>query len=146
MLVTHPLNLIGKVTIRTSDQALEFLRLFSSGDTYAMFNLEGMLEIRPETAEEDWGQNVLKTIKLGRDYKEPSVEGHTQRVPCLGEEPDGGECDSKVFSIKRLVVLYDQNVYEITESVREDGFYTEVARTVVVEDIERFGLMHQGPY
>lgn len=145
MLVTHPLNLLGKVNIRTPDQALEFVRLFSSGETYAMFDLEGMLEIRPETAKEDWGQNVMKMFKLDKGYEKPSVEVHTQKVPCLGEEARGEECSSKVFSIKRLVVFYDQNIYQITESLREDGFYLEVDRKIVVEDIERFGLMHQGP-
>ena len=75
--MTHPLNLLGKVNIETPAQALEFVRFFSSGQSCEMFDLEGLLDIRADTAVEDWGQDFIARTGLGDIFHEPTAKAMT---------------------------------------------------------------------
>jgi hypothetical protein len=47
--VTRPDNLLGHVHIETPEQALEYVRFFSSADNYMLYDLNGMVEVVPTT-------------------------------------------------------------------------------------------------
>jgi hypothetical protein len=146
VLLTHPWNLLGKVDIRTSEQALEYVRFFSSGESYPLFQLEGLIEIRPETSEQDWGQDIVKTLKLGEAFHAPKVREISEDTSCVDEQGREHPCRRKVFYVNRIVLLFDQNVYEIEEEVRQDGFYSVPSKRRLIEDVSRFGILHQGPH
>ncbi len=146
VLLAHPWNLLGKVDIRTSEQALEYVRFFSSGETYQLFQLDGLIEIRPETSEDDWGQDLVQLLKLGTSFHPPKIRETTETVSCFDERGRESRCERKVFFVNRIVLLFDQNVYEIEEAVRQDGFYSVPSKRLLIKDVERFGIIHQGPY
>lgn len=146
VLLTHPWNLLGNVDIRTPEQALEYVRFFSSKDSYQLFQLEGLVEIRRETSEKDWGQDIIARTGLKDRFHPPQVREITETTTCVDRLGKEKPCERKVFFIKRIVLLYDQNIYEIEEAVRQDGFYSVPSRHLLIKDVERFGFLHQGPY
>lgn len=128
MLIVHPWNLISKVRIGSADQALEFVRLFSSEDNFALVQLGGLLEVGEVNT---WCPTLRATLGPKRSVL-PKVEAHE------------GSDDARYY-VTRLVVAYDQKVYEITETVRRDGFYNELKRATVMRDIRKLGCLHDSP-
>lgn len=143
-LVTHPRNLLGKVQIESTDQALEFVRFFTSPYRHEMFDLDGSLEIT--ASEDDWGQNILKLLPLKEKFHAPRVTSRSGQGLCVGPAGDVSPCDRTEYSIERIVVQYDNNVYEVLETVTEDGFYTLCSQRLILEDLSQFGLLHLPPY
>jgi len=128
MLVVHPWNLISKVRISSGAQALEFVRLFSSEDTFASAQLDGMLEVGENNP---WCVSLRKALGSLKELR-PQVESHVST-------------EGSRFYITRLVVTYDQVVYRIRESVRDDGFYLEQERTPLLKDLGKLGCLHDAP-
>jgi hypothetical protein len=93
MLVVHPWNLISKVRIESAYQALEFVRRFSSEDTFASVQLGGLLEVGEENG---WCSSLRAALGPKRSVL-PRVEAHE------------GSGDARYY-ITRVVVAYDQKV------------------------------------
>lgn len=144
MLITQPRNLLGKVRIDSPDAALSFVRFFSSPYNHEMFRLNGLLEIT--SAAEYWGQDVVEATSLGSRFHPPEVTSTTRPGFCFGARGDVASCEMQEFTVRRLAAFYDNNVYEVVETVSEDGFYTLVSKDLILEDLSRFGLLHIPPH
>lgn len=130
-LVINPLNLVRRVKITSAERALEYVRFFTSPETYSLFELNGMVEIFPGKLSTKSSFNIVATDRFFRCCHEATAES---AAPVLG---------MKVFYLKRAVVLIDQLVYEIVEEVREDGYYEELSRKRVAS-AEELGISHLG--
>jgi hypothetical protein len=128
LLVVHPWNLIGKVRVLSGEQALEFVRFFSSEGSYASLQMDGLLEVKSTNP---WCPPLPAALGQGVTV-EPEVESHE------------GDDDARYY-VRRYVVSYDQNVYRITEAVRRDGFYTEIHRSLVLGELSKLGCLHEAP-
>jgi len=144
MLITDPLNLLGKVHIDSSGDALAFVRFFSSPDNYEMFHLDGMVEVM--TGDDFWGLNLVQETGIENRFHAPTVSGRSVEGVCYDKNGTFRECAQTEYTIHRFVVLYDNNLYEVQETVTEDGFYTLCAKELVVKDLSRLGIMHTPPY
>jgi hypothetical protein len=144
MLITQPRNLLGKVRIDSPGAALSFVRFFSSPYNHEMFRLNGLLEIT--TAPDYWGQDPVAATSLGPRFHPPEVTSTTRRGFCYGAKGDVASCELQEFTIKRIAAFYDNSVYEVVETVSEDGFYTLVSKDLILEDLSRFGLLHIPPH
>lgn len=144
MLVTQPRNLLGKVAIDSPETALDFVRFFSSPYNHEMFRLNGMLEIT--SAPEYWGQNVVEATSLGGRFHPPKVTVATRSGSCFRPTGKVEPCEMEEFTINRLAAFYDNNIYEVVETVTEDGFYNLVSKDLVLEDLSQFGLLHLPPH
>lgn len=142
MLLTGPLNLLGKVQIRSAVQALQFIRFFSSPATHQLFSLDGMLEL---SASDDSPTRKLADIlqDQGR-FHEPRIRRQTRNSFCVDSHARQIPCTRTTYTIERLAVFYDGSVYDLTETVGEDGAYRLVTKDLVLEDVARFGFEH-GP-
>jgi len=128
MLVVHPWNLISKVRIDSADEALEFVRFFSSEETFASVQLGGLLEVGKVN---EWCPSLRAALDQTGSLL-PKVEAHE------------GRGDARYY-VTRVVVAYDQKVYEITETLRKDGFYSELRRVTILEDVRKLGCLHDAP-
>lgn len=128
VLLTHPLNLLGLVEIRTPGQALEFVRFFTSAQSYSLFPYVGMVEILP--GEE--GAYVLEEQTFTKHFRYPDVRAHPS------------DSEPKRFYITRTVLRPDSKVVEITEGVEPSGFYTLISQKVLIEDSSTLGLFYIG--
>jgi len=144
MLITGPLNLLGKVHIDSSGDALAFVRFFSSPGNYEMFDLDGMVEVT--TADDFWGLNLVQETGLEDRFHAPTVSGRSVEGFCYDKNGVFRECTQTEYTIHRFVALYDDNIYKVQETVTEDGFYTLCSKELVVKDLSRFGIMHTPPY
>jgi hypothetical protein len=144
MLVTHPRNLLGKVRIRSKEEAIEFVRFFSSPYRHEMFDLDGLFEVT--SSEEDWGQNIIKLTGLGDRFHPPDVTPRTHEGFCYDREGTFHECTITEYSIRRLAAFYDNNLYAVHEVVTSDGFYTLNSKELLLDDLSRFGLLHLPPH
>lgn len=130
-LVNNPLNLVRRVKITSAERALEYVRFFTSPGTFALFDLNGMVEIFPGKVSDDSPLNIVAKDRFTRCCQGATVES---AAPVLG---------MKAFYVKRTVVLIDQLVYEIVEEVREDGYYEQLSRKQV-SSAEELGISHLG--
>jgi hypothetical protein len=140
--MTHVNNLLGHVHVRTAEQALEYARLMSSAETYTLFSFDGMLEVVPQASGHESPSVNSVPSKVFRQWKLTSP-----RVLDRGSNPCKPTLDlvcGKEFEVTRTVVLWDQRVYEVVESVRERGFYYIVAKKVLLKDATRIGISHYG--
>ena len=112
--MTNPLNLVGRVQIKSADQALEYVRFFTSPELYSDFELGGTVEIQPGKVMPESSFNVAEQRKFDRFFKVPSAESLK------------GSSDE--FVIRRALVSLDQQAYEIVEIVRSDGYYDVASR------------------
>ena len=133
-LVIHPNNLIGHVEIATKDQALEYVRFFTSADSYRLFYLDGMVELMPGHREHGRDFNLVdekvyfKYFKHNAEIKEGSSSGN----------------GLKEFYIQRTVIYLDQRVVRISEVVRQDGFYDVISEAILYENAGKLGIYHMG--
>jgi hypothetical protein len=127
--IVHPDNLLGKVDIRTTAQALEVLRLFTAIPTVSLVHMGGCVEVT-----EDGDDRVFYKVS-GRTFErllfKPSVE-------------DNSSVDKKdmSFSVTRPVVCSDQKVYRLREQIDGDGLYTLQSKTVVLKNVRKLGFVH----
>ncbi len=109
-------SLKGYVDIKTPDQALEFVRLFSSHARYVFQDTNAstsFIEVTPTTKEP--GSGELRASEFRRlGLSRPVVVSSGQK-----------------FFIDRYVYAYDRNLYKIREQVSPDGEYAIVERQVV---------------
>jgi len=126
VLVLQPMNLLRRVRIRSSEQALSFVRLFSSKETYRYFAGPNRVEILP--AQED-GPFILARQKFD-----------SVATP-LKVEQDADASGRLTFRITRTTVsLSNLALEEIVELVHEDGYYTLVSTRVLAEDATKLGI------
>jgi hypothetical protein len=131
LLLTHPLNLVGHVEIATSAQALEHVRLFSSNVWHSLFPELKIVEVLPGESD---GIYILQAAKFQKCCREATVS-----------ELQGAD-RKKRFQINRTAVsLQDINLYEITETLSESGYYEMVSQRLLFKDATKLGLMIAGP-
>ncbi len=94
VVIRGPNNMIGHVQIRTREQALEYLRFFSSPDTYGLFDLGGMVEVVSSTVPEVF--NAVEPSIFARYFRTPTVSEHDSKCRWDGDL-DCGKC----FAIER---------------------------------------------
>jgi hypothetical protein len=129
--ITHPGNLDGFVKITSRLQALEFVRFFSSPETYMLFELGGMVEILPGEITEDADFNIADREKFEECCGEPKVT-----------EIAGS---AREYVVERFVVQLDGFVYAITETVQSSGDYSVVMQKRVCE-ASVLGIVHLGEF
>jgi hypothetical protein len=134
VLLAHPRNLIGKVNIETAEEALEFVRYFSSPDTYAFFELGGMVElVSSRSARAAKGQrfNIVEHDLFER-HLTSAVARFAGDLEWTGEGESARVCRRcRSFEITRSVIFPDQRVYEITETVFQNGFYSLAEKRLI---------------
>jgi hypothetical protein len=129
LLIVHPDNLLTKVTIKTPEQALEFVRFFSSIPTFALLQGRGCVEI---TSQPTGGMFYeVAPAEFKRRFKAPESEAQGAA--------DGG---ADGFIVSRPVVCGDQSVYQLTEQVSADGMYFELSRKRVLKRADVIGIVH----
>lgn len=143
VLVTGPLSVVRHVDIRTPDSALDYVRFFTSSETYDLFDLGGAVEVMP---------TVDKRERAFNELDRPLFTRHLQkaRVRTLRETdtPNRGPYElgrGRLFEIRRPVLLPDQTVREYVESVSQDGFYNLVSKEVIIKDANDIGLLYFWP-
>lgn len=144
VLLTSPLNLLGKVKLDSSERALEFVRFFSTSESYALFALGGICEVRSGPAQEPWEKTLAP--HLGKRFGLPRVTESSRRSLCHAPDGSSVECTMREFEITRVVIMYDQNVYRVTETVSGDGYYSLDRKVLLLRDSRRFGVFHLGSY
>jgi hypothetical protein len=127
--VVHPDNLVGKVNIRSPNEALQFVRLFTSLPTFASVRLGGCVELA------DTGDRsllyVVESRIFSRYLKNAQVEQQGQQAT-----------KDLSFIIKRPVVCPDQKIYLWEEQVESDGMYFQLSKHVVVKSARNLGITH----
>lgn len=119
-------SLEGQVKIRTPEQALEFVRLFTTPETWYL-GPERMVEVRAGR-EPNPNAFMVPNAEFARCCVPPKVQvsGHTA----------GGSW----FDVQRTVVdEKDDSVYAITETVGPDGRLTQGERRLLTKDGRRLG-------
>ena len=140
-LVLQPNNLLGHVHISTAEEALEYVRLFSSPDTFKCFAMDGMVEIVEGNPESPGAAfNVVKPSIFKRHFRRArAVEADSH--PC---KPGVAFACGREFRITRVAVFSDQHIYEVVESVYESGFYGIISKRLLIKDATRVGVLHFG--
>jgi hypothetical protein len=144
VLLESPRGLLGKVAITSKDRALEFLRFFSSSDSYDMFSQDGMCEVSADSNSEAWEATIRE--HLGRRFERPSITENVAQSLCHEADGSALPCSMRQYHVSRVVVMYDQSVYRVQETVWQDGCYVLEARHRLLRDVRRFGVFHLGPY
>ena len=140
-LVLQPNNLLGHVRIDTPDEALAYVRVFTSPETYAFFDLEGMVEIvEGDTTSADATFNMVSP----RVFKKRFQPARVREVDQHQCKPGVTFACGREYEIRRVVVLLDQRVYEVIESVYESGFYALVSKRLLLKDASKVGVLHFG--
>ncbi|MGH2397336.1 MAG: hypothetical protein ACRDFW_10180 [bacterium] len=141
-LVVHPLNLLGHVTIKTPEQALEFVRFFSNRESHDLFLLDNMVEVLPARhVAEKSGFNELDPEVFAKHFQKAVVRKLPRAQPAQKGQSVVGIPVSE-FEVRRVVVLPDHKIYEIVEVVSENGFYQILSRDVVFNDATKLGIWH----
>lgn|SRR5579863_974105 len=132
-LVVSPENLYGKVRIQSAEQALEYVRLFTTPRTYRYFDLGGMVEV----VEGDPGPQADFNV-VGKDIFAAKLVKARAWVTTTwqGQKPE--------FIVQRTVVFLDQSVCEVTEQVGVDGGYYLANKRVIFSDATKIGIVHLG--
>ncbi|MEM6454385.1 MAG: hypothetical protein AAF772_04755 [Acidobacteriota bacterium] len=142
-IITHPLNLLGHVRIMSAAQARRYVRFFSSADTYYLFLLDGMAEIRRD--EDAWPPNLLEALEEKKAFRRADAYEITEQGVCYDNQGEDFSCQKRSFAIRRIAVFYDQNVYEVHETIGQDGNYTLERKDLLLADTTQFGYWHQPP-
>jgi hypothetical protein len=129
-LITEPLSLYGHVTLATTDDALQFVRFFTLASNDAYVRPEGLVEVRPDSAGDDFA--TVKPAVFRKLFHAPVVEklrrGTTERVD--------------MFSIQRVMLTPHGQVIDVTETVSANGYYDIISKRVVVRDASKIGLFY----
>jgi hypothetical protein len=133
LLVVHPDNLLSKVKIKDGQQALEFVRFFSSVETFVSVHLGGCVEI-VDTSSDDLFYRIEPTL-FKRYFKRHAAEAQ-----------GGGKNDSLSFVVSRAVVCSDQAVYQLTEQVFPDGMYFQIDKKRILKRAGTVGVVHVAPH
>lgn len=134
-------NLLGHVHIVTPEDALEYARLFTSPETFKFFDMNGMVElVEGNSRSPDAAFNVIAPSVFRKHFRRARVIEVNDR-PC---KEDLAFACGKEFRITRVVVLADQHIYEVTESVYESGFYSLISKHLLFKDASRVGVLHLG--
>ena len=143
VLIVEPLSLLGKVEIGSEEQALEFIRFFSSPPNHELFRLNGLAEFSTDPGY--WGQNIVQVLGLGAEFHLPKITTTTSNRLCIDEQAAQRTCTLTTFAIRRVAVFFDGNVYDVLEELTEDGSYELREKQLLVRQISRFGLHHDPP-
>lgn len=134
--ITSPVSLEGLVDIRTGDNALEFVRVFSSIHTFDLFEMGGVVEIA------GFGEsNYTEDGRFLIDDEFKPTFGRQFRPPTVIEETQFGE---KRFRIQRVVAGTDGKVYELDEYVSQAGVYRVLKRRLLLSAAAKIGILHFG--
>jgi hypothetical protein len=130
--VTDPNNLVGKVTLRNADEALEFVRLFTRPDAYSYFlHLNGIVELVPGEVSVDAPFNVVAPDRFREFLRSPEVK-HIS------------DASGDWFVVTRCVVAADDRVYRIVEQVGADGAYKIIDQKLILESAKAIGVTYIG--
>lgn len=77
---------------------------------------------------------------ISPEYKDAFQSYHSPEVVEKSDVAGRG----KLFRIRRVVVSTDGKIYDIEESVSSNGSYAVLARTVLLENASRIGILHLG--
>jgi hypothetical protein len=139
-LITHPLNLLGKVEIRSEGQALEFLRFFSSPQNHRMFSLGGLFELN--TSADYWGQDLVEVLGLGDRFHSPTITSAEVEGFCHDAGGIPTPCMLTDYTIERFIISGDA-VYQVREQVTDQGLYRLSDMKLVLNDLGQFGPLYR---
>jgi hypothetical protein len=137
VVITGPASLQGLVQISNADQALEFVRFFSTWEKSTLFEMGGMVEIAgfgaggrttdgrflvPEIYEPLFGQKFVRARV--REETGPLV---------------------RQFAVTRTVVEGHGRVLEIEEVVSASGNYSVRSRTILLDNAMSIGITNFDP-
>jgi hypothetical protein len=138
--VSTPNNLIGHVEIATRDQALEYVRFFTTVDSQDLFDLGGLTEIVPGSGVGEFYQvppevfaKYFKPVSVQESYESAFCQMHLKLL-----------C-GKSFDITRPMLDSEGRALELSEVIFHTGFRYVRQRTVVLEHAETIGLDFFGP-
>ena len=131
-LVTEPMSLVGHVAIQDSAQALDFVRAFSQPSCDPYVRPHGLVEVVESAKGVDESFNAARPGTFRRLFHAPRVK----ELPLVAKET------KKTFSIQRVMLSPDGRVYDVTETVRADGYYDIVSRKLLLRDGATAGLYY----
>ena len=117
-------NLEKQVAIKTPAQALEFVRLFSTADTWYLSTVDQMVEVTPTLSPEPCEFAVSRIVFLR--FCVPPTALPTSSGPAA-------------FVVKRSVVKREHRAFVIVEAVARDGTVTLSELTPINVDAHSLG-------
>jgi hypothetical protein len=141
-LVLGPLSLLGQVEIRTPEQALEFVRCFSSYATFDLTGMEGTVEVVPD----DGTVDARDFLAVDRQvFAEHLTRPEARSVPQQPMEPRAlalRGSQQLTFWVTRTIKDPGGAIYSVAEQVDDDGYYYEASRQplLTVGEAEALGL------
>ena len=136
--VYHPKNLYGFVSLHDANDALTFLRFFSSRRTFFLVDAGGIVEVADaSTCGARCASGDFYSIR-------PELYTRALAAPTITMSEDSLE--GRVFMVTRHVVALDQHIYRIVERVTERGDYSKTESTIVVPDASEIGIVHVGEH
>lgn len=133
VVVTSPRNLHGHVKIRSSADALRFVRFFTSLRTFELVDLDGFVDVVPA------GTPSSEIFVVPERYRGRAANIHEAQVELI----NAGD-DSVVFEVTRCVVSIDGAIYEIREVVSQTGDYQLRSRRMLYRHSTAIGITHFG--
>lgn len=118
-LVRNPLNLVNHVELKTPDEALEYVRFFSTFPSCDYFDLDKMVEVLPKHDKGELGLFELYEPIFLKHFRPASAK----EILYYGPDRDEGCCRGRQFHVTRTVLMSDGTIYEVEEYVCDDGFY-----------------------
>ena len=143
--IVHPYNLIGHVQIDSEASALEYARFFSGPYTYNYFEIGKFMEIVPGGEYDNKKDiNTIDEKRFYKYFKDPIVKELIDNgVKCKAEATkENGK--RRRFIVIRYVVYPDNNIYEIKESIFEDGYYSIFSKVLIYKNASKLGIIHVG--
>jgi hypothetical protein len=132
VVVTSPQNLLGHVKIRSSADALAFVRFFTSLRTFELVDLDGFVDVVPA------GTPSSEIFVVPERYRGRATNIHQARVELISAD------DDVAFEITRCVVSIDGAVYEVREVVGRAGDYQLRSRRLLYRHSSMIGITHFG--
>ena len=130
VLIVHPDNLLTKVNIRTPQQALEFVRFFSSIRTFDLLHTRGCVEIMGEPSS-------------GLFYEVAPAAFKRRLRPAESDPQGSGDANAPAdFVVSRTVVCADQGIYHLTAQLSASGMYFELSRKRLLKRADSIGIVH----
>lgn len=129
--IVTPASLIGHVSVKTAADAVAFVRFFSTGRSYRLFDTEGRVELMPVESGTPVDFNDVDR-RAFIDHKLPFASAVESQIG----EPG--------FLVTRTIVKSDQRVYELREFVGHRGDYKIVSETILLENAADIGVLHFG--
>jgi hypothetical protein len=143
VLIPDPLSLLGKVHVESEEEAIAYVRFFSSPHTYDLFRMDGMLDVA--LVAESWSERLAGAAEAKAIFRPPQVVSATDNSFCVDERGGRQTCSRTTFTITRRAAFYDGGIYEVTEELSEDGAYRIVAKKLLLKGVQRFGIHHDPP-